>query len=298
MTWPLTFGSEWGIYIREECILSLAKRIALLVDVTKTGVTRAVLYQNLVGSAFYALYLHEQFHHKNESLGFRLLIATATDRYRPYKWDVYHATFLTPQCLEESLANADCFRRLNERTYRLRLDQEVWRALREYLELSMPYQPPGYAEGVHYLSTAAYDAGLDILQSQVLDAACPPVTPVHRWEIASHMIRALMNIDRRIFMILPTGATPIFRSTWVAPGVTTSSRALESALTRHYGYHRTPGGKGSHVKFKKKGAPTIVLPGNRKSLTPGAIEHALTALGGIPLSRLPEVLEGRVPAAA
>lgn len=39
------------------------------------------------------------------------------------------------------------------------------------------------------------------------------------------------------------------------------------------GYEIVPGGKGSHVKLKKKGCPTITIP-NHKELKKG-MEHAL-----------------------
>lgn len=68
------------------------------------------------------------------------------------------------------------------------------------------------------------------------------------------------------------------------------------ALTKHYGYEQVAGGKGSHVKLKKPGAPTITLAGNRPVLSPGLVKHALEVLGGYPISRVPELLAGKLPA--
>ena len=39
------------------------------------------------------------------------------------------------------------------------------------------------------------------------------------------------------------------------------------------GYEIVPGGKGSHIKLKKKNCPTIIIP-NHKELSKG-LEHAL-----------------------
>jgi predicted RNA binding protein YcfA (HicA-like mRNA interferase family) len=39
------------------------------------------------------------------------------------------------------------------------------------------------------------------------------------------------------------------------------------------GYKIVPGGKGSHIKLKKKDCPTIIIP-NHKELSKG-LEHAL-----------------------
>ena len=100
------------------------------------------------------------------------------------------------------------------------------------------------------------------------------------------MITALADISDNIYVLLPKDARPIFRPTWVNPGVTVSTRDLVGALTKHYGYEQVAGGKGSHVKLKRPVAPTITLTGNRPVLSPGLVKHALDALGGYPISRV------------
>jgi predicted RNA binding protein YcfA (HicA-like mRNA interferase family) len=110
------------------------------------------------------------------------------------------------------------------------------------------------------------------------------------------MITALADITDEIYVVLPLGALPIFRPTSIDPGATVSTGALVGALTRHYGYEHVPGGKGSHVKLKKPGAQTIIIPGNRPVLSPGVVKHALEAIGGYPISKLPDLLQGRLRA--
>lgn len=44
------------------------------------------------------------------------------------------------------------------------------------------------------------------------------------------------------------------------------------------GYKIVSGGKGSHIKLKKKGCPTVIIP-NHKELSKG-LEHALMKLLG------------------
>ena len=288
------FGHGWGIYIREACILSHAIDIAAKVQWKSVRAPRWEIARQLLRSAFYVFFLHEQFHHKTESLGLSLLIATGRDRYRPYKTNVYRRTFLTRDCLEESLANAESFRRLRGPRYVKCVDPAIRAGLRDYLKASIPMQPPGYAEGVHYFSEAAYRDGLFNLQSQVLDGTRPPTTTAGHWSVAPNMITALADITDDIYVVLPRGAQPIFSPTSVDPGATVSSRALEGALTRHYGYRPVPGGKGSHVKLAKPGAPTIIIPGNRPVLSPGVVKHALEAIGGYPISKLPDFLDGRL----
>mgnify|MGYP003672733303 CR=1 FL=1 len=290
------FGHGWGIYIRESCVLSLTKDIATFVDWSTVKVPLPVVARQLLRSAFYVFFLHEQFHHKVESLGFRLLVSTGTDRYRPYKANVYRRNFMTADCLEESLANAESYRRLNEQRYADRIDPGIRKGLRNYIKTSMSMQPPGYREGVNYLTSGTYKQGLYELQSQILDGRSPASTPKDHWSIAPNMITSLSKITDEIYVVMPRGARPIFTPTAVDPGATVSSRELEKALKRYHGYETVPGGKGSHLKLKKAGADTVIIPGERPVLSPGVVKHALSAIGGYPLSRLPDLLSGKLEA--
>jgi hypothetical protein len=103
-----------------------------------------------------------------------------------------------------------------------------------------------------------------------------------------------MNISDDIYVILPRGGRPLFKPTSIDPGFTISSKDLIGALKKHHGYQQTQGGKGSHVKLTKTGAPNIHIPGNRAVVSPGVVKQALTALGGYPISRLPDLVEGRL----
>lgn len=290
------FGHGWGIYIRESCILDIARDISFYVDWKSVHASPSSIARQLLRSAFYVLFLHEQFHHKVESLGLRYLIATGTDHYRPYKANVYRPLYLSSGCLEESLANAESYRCLSEIRYTSRTDTAIRAGLRRFLEVSFRSQPPGYAEAVDYLSYAPYRDGLHKLQSQALDGVDPPSTPPIHWQVAPNMITALMDISDDIYVVLPVGVRPIFRPASIDPGLTVSSCALEGALIRHYGYYVVSGGKGSHVKLKKPGAPTIIIPGGRPVLSPGIVKHALNSLGPYPVSRLPDLLEGKLAA--
>lgn len=128
------FGHGWGIYIREEGLLAQALEIARFVNWAEVHLSPEEICTQLKRSAFYILFLHEQFHHKVESLAFRLLVATGADRYRPYKKNVYTRLFNTKLCLEESLANAESYSRFNENRYKDRIDPEIRKAVRQYLK--------------------------------------------------------------------------------------------------------------------------------------------------------------------
>ena len=61
-------------------------------------------------------------------------------------------------------------------------------------------------------------------------------------------------------------------------------------LYKEAGYSEVEGGKGSHVKLKKPGAPTMILPGNRSELSAGVAKTALRVLGDFNLHDLPHLV--------
>jgi hypothetical protein len=289
------FGHGWGIYVREECILSHALYVAARVSWGNVKAPRTDWVPQLLRSAFYDFVLHEFFHHKVESLGLRFLIATGQDRYRPYKSGVYRSVLNTSACLEEALANADSYRRLDETRFKTRLDPAIREALKSHLYQSFQAQPPGYAQAIHYTDNKKdFTRGLYNLQSQILHASLQPPMLPHHWAVAPNMITSLTDLTDEIYVILPSGSRPIFRPGTIDPGPTASSAELIGALTRHYGYEKVPGGKGSHVKLARSRAPTIILPGNEAVLSPGVVKQALAAIGKYPLAKLPLLLEGRL----
>ncbi len=290
------FGHGWGIYIRETCVLAIAIEIATWVNWSWVSLSLPQIVQQLLRSTFYALFLHEQFHHKVESLGFRFLLATGTDRYRPYKRNVYRRTLGTADCLEESLANADSYNRLSEPRYSNRTDPAIRQGLRDYLQNSFLAQPPGYQQASNYLGPRRFRDGLHHLQSQVRDGSLSPKGASRHWSVAPNMITALTDITDEIYVVLPRGARPIFPIAGIDPGATASSQELETALTRNHGYQKVPGGKGSHVKLNRPGSATIILPGNRRVVSPGVVKQVLRELGGYPISKLPDLIAGRLPA--
>ena len=288
------FGPDWGIYIREDCTIRQAYEIARHLHIGRRARgSRWKLAENLIRASFYAFYLHEQFHHKVESFAFRLLVSTQADCYRPYQSSVYVPNFRTLHCIEESLANADSVRRLNEPRYKERLSPAVREALKSYLRQSIPKQPFSYGLGLDFVPERQHEAGIRELQSQVLTATCPAKFPSQQWLVAKHMIRSAMDIDRRIYAIVPRGYSPVLPWRHIQPAPTTSSRELIQASRKHYGFEEVTGGKGSHVKMKHPDGRTLIIPGDRKNLRPGTLSNTLDTLGGYSLRQLPEVLSGR-----
>jgi hypothetical protein len=105
------FGNDWGIFIHRDCIREIAIWIARFLP--KGTLVSPPLIKALTRAGFAVLFLHEQFHHKIESLGIRLHVVENSSRYLPYERKVYVPTCGTDDNLEEAIANADAFLRLN-----------------------------------------------------------------------------------------------------------------------------------------------------------------------------------------
>ena len=171
------YGAEMGIYIKQSCLDVLARNILLFSEddpISPLSASSPEYFANqFFFAAFIYLFLHEQYHHKVESMGFRCLVTSGEDKYRNYMRNVYRPTWWTDECIEESLANAESFRRLTESKYKKSLHPVVWKALRNYLASSMPYGPPGYRKGVNYFSEEAYRTGIYTQQSLLIKGAIP-----------------------------------------------------------------------------------------------------------------------------
>src|SRR5262249_54752660 len=154
----------------EDCLLRLAIEIAAFAwDSPPTAATA----KHLRDAAFFALFLHEHFHHKLEGFGIRLALAdrTTPDHYLRYDHGVYKPSFGTDDNLEEALANADAYRRLGHDPYKRVLSAGIRAALRRWMKWRFQYvDPPGYRMAVRYLGGDDFIAGAEWLQTQVLEA--------------------------------------------------------------------------------------------------------------------------------
>ncbi len=289
------FGHDWGIFIQERCVLRMASWIArFLTGVPKpTGSSQVRLAKALIRGAVYAYFLHEHYHHKVECFGLRLHVVDRTSRYLPYHAMVYQRTKGTDAQLEESLANANMFARLSAEPYRSWISEPVLKALRAYLRWSFPHDPPGYRRAVRFLLREEFDTGENLLQGQVKEATLTPAQPIGDWDVASRLMQSIFSVDADIWTVLPPGSTSILPTQRIAP-VRTCSTAEMIKLFEKAGYGRVPGGKGSHVKLAKPGAPTMILPGDRHELSPGVAKTAVRVLGGHGLGDLRDLIEGRL----
>jgi predicted RNA binding protein YcfA (HicA-like mRNA interferase family) len=242
----------------------------------------------LVRSGFFVLFLHEQFHHRVESMGIRYLVVEGAGRYRPYKSGVYRPALNTNDNLEEALANANAFRRLSDPPYSKCVSQVVRDATRNFLRWRFPFDPPGYDQAPKYLSKAAFEKGTSLLHAQVQEANLRPARSLTDFEVAG-FDQSLFSINSRIWQVVRRGQASVLPGS--SPYKSIGTREMEQ-LAKARGYQPKPGaGKGSHIRMERPGAPSITIPSNRKDLSPGVIKSCLAALGGYSLSDIPRLLQ-------
>lgn len=278
-------GYDFGIFIRRDCALKWARWVSRYLP-KQTPLT-PLLCRQLVRAGVSILFLHEHYHHKVESLGLRLHVATGKSCYLPYQTSVYRACIGSDDQLEEALANADAFARLSEDRYRKGMSRSLVKAAREYLEWAFPSSPPGYRMAIQYLYDPSFDAAEDVLQERVRLATLK-VPSAADWVCAPQMTRSILTVREPIWWLVPRGARPLVPVT-STPIRTCSSRELEK-LCLSRGYQRVDGGKGSHVKLKRAGSPMVIIPGDRDNVSPGVARATLRALGEENVRALPDLV--------
>ena len=203
------FGSDWGIFVRQDCIIEHARDIGRFL-VRGTAATPALI-ERLLLAGFYSLYLHEEFHHRVESMGIRLEVASRKPIYCPYKDRVYRPTLGSDDNLEEALANANIFYRLSHSPYRQVLGRDVFQATRAYLWWRFQFDPPGYRRARDYVYGDRFDEGRSQLAAQIQEADLRPKQDASPWNIVRDMNTGLFRISDRVWEVVSApGKPPLF----------------------------------------------------------------------------------------
>jgi predicted RNA binding protein YcfA (HicA-like mRNA interferase family) len=285
---PIHFhGYDWGIFIKEECLKRLASKIYIETGIVAASLNfrqRKLLAKGLLRTAFSIFYHHELYHHKTECLGLRLHAVQKRSSYLPYFSNVYKAAAGTDLQIEEALANAFMYRDIEELSW---VSSSLAKAGRSYLARSFPKNPPGYRLASNYLTDKKFESGQHQFFSQVIDGASVPAHNYRYWGMAPRINHSFLNIKSDIWTVVPQGSKSVIPIT-ATPLRTCSSDDIVKVCGKH-GYRVTPGGKGSHIKLKKSGSPTLIVPGNRDNVSPGVTKNILASLG-YKINQLPELL--------
>ena len=275
---PIHFhGPAWGIFLYDQCVLDVA---AVLYTALGRPPLVATLVKTLIRAGFATLFLHEQYHHKTESLAIRLHVVEQMPKYIPYFLGVYIPASGTDDQIEEGLANADSYHRLDDKPYQVWLGRRIRELTKNYLEVSFQpgVSPPGYQLAAGLLGQASFDALENELEAQVQEAKLKPArTAVDDWSLATHLNQSMFTVRQNIWMIVPKGSAPMLptRPTWIAP---VSRRALERLLVNMGFSEVKKRGKGSHRVYRKDGSGLIVLP-DAKDLSPVVLRNTAHTLG-------------------
>ena len=284
------FGIDWGIYIKREAILDMAKAIGKFHPSSLRSIQyrsrRSIPYMNsymlasaLRRAAFSVLFLHEQYHHKVECFSIRMHVVEKKPRFVPYHEKVYAPNKNQKNQLEESLAEAECYLRLGEERFRKALGPAVLDATRRYVKSEMiPLAPDGYRQAEDYLSQEEFDVGEEILQTRIQTSSLSvPPTP-RSWNLATHMMQSMFSVNSNIWEIVSQGSDPLMSDPPIAPLALPSTRDAERLL-RRLGWEYDRGrGKGSHRWWSKEGSQ-ICLPNRRERLSRKVADDIAKALG-------------------
>ena len=204
------FGPDWCICIRQDCILAQALRIARFLP--KPARPSVGLARALVRASTYAYFLHEQYHHKVESLAIRLEVIERRPIYTSYDNKVYLPARGTDDQLEEALANASIYRRLPTDPYERWISEPIVEATLQYLLATFPHEPRGYRKAVNYLGVTSFEAGENRLHGRVHEATSHPVQPATDWAIATRLMQSLFKVTDKIWVLVTPGGRPILPS--------------------------------------------------------------------------------------
>lgn len=255
------YGPDWGIYIREDGITRVASRISRAAAGRMSSL-------ECVRAAIATLFLHEAYHHKVESFSIRLLAAREQPVYPRYFSRVYLELINTNDLLEEALANAESWRRLDERVYAI---GDVY-AVRRSLDADFSKAPPGYRRAGAFLGSPEFLIAQAELLNQVAAASPTPSQAAADWLGVNRMQQALFDVRRNFWTVVPKGTRPAL------PIVTPSKydtkglvRSLHSA-----GWRELPGAK--HRKFAGPTGRTMHLC-RRHEQPPHVARQVAEALG-------------------
>jgi hypothetical protein len=268
------FGMDWGLFVKENCMLQEALEIAKFLPYYVLGWPLWRIGLEVIRASFSILYLHEHYHHKMESLGLRLQVVELKSRYLAYKKKVYRRTNGTDDQLEEALANASAYRRLNTRPYN-RINRGVREAARKYLDARFPFDPPGYRKGMDYLEDDSFNSGENLLQARMHEARLVPTQPSSEWDFAPDMIRSQFGLNDNIWTIVSPGGTSVLPTSSITPLYLPTTRQARR-LAEKFGFSEKRG-RNPHLKLTRNGE-MINIPTNRERVSPVVVHNLCEAL--------------------
>jgi predicted RNA binding protein YcfA (HicA-like mRNA interferase family) len=183
----------WGVYLLLDGVAMLASWIQS--EARQRGYGSITRRDCWIGARLFLFY-HEIYHHNVESFATRLEVTHRQPLYKSGFSAFYAKTAGTSNCIEESLAEANAWRKAtNPRFYNKGAVAGMKEILAEYIRRS----PPGYAEGLNYLTANTFTRGQNEFAERNHQVSITP-TPAGKkpviWSSAKYLFRGFTDKAR------------------------------------------------------------------------------------------------------
>jgi predicted RNA binding protein YcfA (HicA-like mRNA interferase family) len=269
----------WGIYLIREGVVWLANAIH---RESRGVVTRHSAH--VVARLF--LYGHELFHHAVECFGTRLEVTHWTPLYRGGIWPRFASLANTDDWLEEALATAAGFRKVQERALLLQHQKPEKTAVLEVLSSLIQRMPPGYRMGGSYRTTPIFKKARCVLAEDYHRAALPlrPKKAADIWTVFPHAFHGIGRVNSRVNYLVRANSPLASR---INLGLQYFRFREVDSLLRQHGCDHVGSGKGSHVIYRSPSGRKITVPRHPGDLRPGTLKAILRQAGiQVPLSQM------------
>ena len=265
----------WGIYLIAEGVIWLALQLRIYSGWDKERGDYKLTVKKAVTAAQLFLYYHEAFHHKTESFATRLEVTHRQPLYRLGFHDLFQETFLTDGCLEEALANAHAYRKveqvLNGRGWRTGV---VMKGLRAYIK----GQPPGYSRGLEFTDNEAFKKGRYEFSEANHQKSLPHAGKEPGiWGMFGHAFRGVSRINSYTNYLIRADS-PLLERTDLH-GRYIGYRQLKKRLKELVGLRLKRQGKGSHEIYETGDGKTVTLYFENGDVPKGTLNSILKQAG-------------------
>ena len=254
------YGEHWGIYIKDSGVNAFMQSISSFL--TKLENQNALHIINQIQKiAIEILRLHEEYHHIVEAFAIKQHLITLNPTYIDYNDKVYFPSkSLTPcPCPEERLCDAYVYRKLQSKI-RGRVSKELFDATLSSLRAHMASASGPYQGSLSITSSKEFKKEQKSNLTQVLTAETHPNIEIERTKFLSEALKPFSSLNQNVYLVRDVDMVNH------VPGVhlfAAPRRKVEKYILKR-GYLPTNEGDGSHTKYKKDGAPFIVLTKGRE----------------------------------
>jgi predicted RNA binding protein YcfA (HicA-like mRNA interferase family) len=259
---------HWGIYIIVEGLEDLSQFLL------RHAKGRLHGHEATVGARLF-LYHHEAFHHKVESMATRLEVTHRRPLYRRGFQELYDRTLKTDQCLEEALANAYAYRKV-EQSFR----DKGWdtRHMLNGLKAFIEGQPPGYNQALEFVDTDEFVCARDEFAEECHRESIE-IIPLDRrvWRLFGYAFTGITRINSHTNYVINRGSPLVNRVPMDRRCI--SYRKLKKRLDGIVGLRLKRQGNGSHEIYVTESGNTVTIPHTTGDIAKGTLGSILKQAG-------------------